>query len=107
VEPVPAADLDLAELRMIEGLPRNMRKTAQRSAAPAQHLEITLGGVLAEPVDEFVIGGAGFAHRRPDLDDPAENAQVLVDPVERAGDDGFRVIAKLVIDGNVRISGEL
>src|SRR6185503_9027878 len=68
VEAVPAADLDLAELRVIEGLPRNMRETAQRGVAPAQDLEVVLRRVVAKPVDEFIVGDARFAHRRPDFD---------------------------------------
>ena len=89
-----------------------MPSTAVRAAsellfAPAEKLQVVLDRMIAEPVDELVIGDARLAHRRPDLDDPREHAEVLVDPVERAADHRFRVIAELVIDGDRRIAGQL
>src|SRR5689334_2310558 len=84
VKAVPAADLQIAELRMLEAFPRAMRRAAELVLAPAKKLEIVLDRVIAKPVDELVVGDARLAHRRPDLDHPREESEVLVDPVERA-----------------------
>mgnify|MGYP003694476335 CR=1 FL=1 len=63
--------------------------------------------MIAKPVDVQVFVDARLAHRAPDLHHPAEHAQVIVNPVEGAADDLFRVVAKLVIDGDVGIAGDL
>jgi hypothetical protein len=64
--------------------------------APLQQLEVVFRRVLAVPLDPLVVGDAGFLVRRPDLDRPEQRAQVLVDPVLRAGDDLLRVVLELV-----------
>jgi hypothetical protein len=56
----------------------------RRIDVPAIELEVVLDRVVAEPVDVLVVLDARFPHRAPDLDDPAEHAEVIVDPVEHA-----------------------
>ena len=75
-----------SELRMVERLPRDVTDAAELLVAPAEELQVVLDRMVAEPVDVLVVGDAGLAHRRPDLDDPGEHAEMLVDPVERAAD---------------------
>src|SRR5436189_6330982 len=99
MEPIPAADLDRAQLRMVEGLPIDVRRPAKLCFAPAKDLQVVCNGVIAEPVDIEVLFNARLAHRAPDLHHPAEHAQVVVDPVESAPDNLLRMVAKLVIDG--------
>src|SRR5690349_16502255 len=100
MESVPAANLDAAELRMLERFPWPMRRAFQHVFAPAIELEIVVSRVIAKPVNELVVGNARFTHWRPYLHDPRECTEMLVEPVERSADHRLRVIAKLVEDGN-------
>ena len=104
---VPAAQLDLAQLRVIECVPRDVALASEFLVAPAQQLQVILGRMVAIPVNEVVLLDAGFLGRRPDLDCPEKLAEVFIDPVEAAGDHLLRVIAEVVEDGNVRVTGEL
>ena len=104
VESVPAADLDGTELRMVERLPAEMRQSAELVLAPAKYLQVILDRMIAEPVDVEILLDARLAHRAPDLHDPAEHAEMIVDPVEGAADDLLRVIAELMVDVDIRIA---
>src|ERR1700751_3969220 len=63
--------------------------------------------MIQEPVDVGILLEPCFAHRAPDLDHPAEHPEMVVDPVERTADHLLGGIAKLVIDGDVGIAGQL
>src|SRR5207253_6528570 len=71
-ELVPAAELDRAELRMVERVPIDVALAAELAIAPANELEIVLGRMLAIPVDEVVALDARLLDRRPDLHRPDE-----------------------------------
>ena len=49
---VPAAELDLPELRVVERVPVDVALAVELLVAPAQQLQVVLGRVLAEPLDE-------------------------------------------------------
>ena len=104
---VPAADLDRAELRVLERPPVDMGLSAALLVAPLQQLQVVGHRVLAVPVDPLVVGDAGLPVGRPDLDHPEQCAQVLVDPVLRAGDHFLRVVAELMPDAGRRVAGVL
>src|SRR6185369_4696669 len=55
VEPVPAADLDPAELGMVVRRPALVRDAAELLVAPADELQVVLGRMVAEPVDVLVL----------------------------------------------------
>ncbi len=92
---------------MVERPPAGVRGAAQLLVAPANELQVVLGRMVAEPVDVLVAFDAGLAHGRPDFHDPGKNAEVLERPQERRADDRLRVVAKIVMDGNGRIAGQL
>ena len=92
---------------MIERAPPNMGEAVDLLIAPTNELQVVIGRVIAKPVDVFVIGDARFAHRRPNLDDPTENSEMLVNPIPSPADHRLGVITELVIDGDVRVTGEL
>src|SRR5204862_5451453 len=91
-ELVPAAQLDGTELGVLERIPRDVALAAQLAVAPREELHVVLGGVLAVPVDVVIALDARLPRRRPDLHRPEELAEVLVDPVEAAGDHLLRVV---------------
>src|SRR5262245_15540717 len=107
MEPVPAADLDRAQLGMLKRLPADVRLATELLLAPPEELEVVFDRVIAEPVDVEVLLDARFAHRAPDLDHPAEHAEVIVDPVERPTDDLLGVIAELVVDRDCGVARQL
>src|SRR5262249_19733409 len=106
-EPVPAAELDRAELWMLERVPVDVALAAELAVAPAQELEVVLGGMLAIPVGVVIALDPRLPDRRPDLDRPDALAEVLVDTVEAAGDDIIGVVFEVVEDRDVGVSREL
>ena len=104
---VPAAQFHRAQLRVLERIPVDMRQAGALLVAPLQQLQVVFGRVLAVPVDPVVVGDAGLAVGRPQLHRPEQRAQVLVDPVLRAGDDLLRVVLEVVVDADGRVAGEL
>jgi hypothetical protein len=78
---------------MLERVPVHVRLAAELAVAPREELQVVLGGMLAIPLDVVVALDPGLACRRPDLDGPEERPQVLVEPIEAAGDDLLRVVA--------------
>ena len=92
---------------MLERIPAHVAFAAELAIAPAQELEIVLGRMLAVPVDEVIALDSRFLHRRPDLHRPEELPEVLVGPVEPAGDDSLGVVFEIVKDRDVRIAGQL
>ena len=103
MEAVPAADLDRPQLGVLESLPGDVCLAAEFFLAPPKDLEVVFGRVIAKPVDVRILLEPGLAHGTPDLDHPAEHPEVVVDPVERAANDLLRVIAELMVDGDIRI----
>src|SRR5262249_14905697 len=97
VERIPAAELDFAELRMRERIPRAEALAAEHVVVPLQQLQVVLDRMLAIPLDELVVADTGLALRAPDLNGPREHAAVIVHPVvECAGDDFLGVVAEIV-----------
>src|SRR6185312_12021213 len=66
VDDVPTAQLDLAELRMVELVPVDIgvRVVLLR---PLDQLEVVFDRVLSDPVREVVVGDPGLALRTPEL----------------------------------------
>ena len=89
VKAVPAANLDASQFRVMERLPVDVCRAGELLLAPAKELQIVFDRVIAVPVDVLVALQPRFAHRAPDLHHPAEHAQVVIDPVERAADNLF------------------
>ena len=92
---------------MVERIPGHVGLSPQLAIAPGEQLQVVLGRVRAIPLDEVVVLDSRLAHRRPDLHGPEELPQVLVDPVEAAGDHLLRVVLEVVEDRDVGIAGEL
>jgi hypothetical protein len=68
VKTVPAADLEMPQLRMLERFPRDVRDTSQLVFAPSVELEVVTDRMVAEPLDVLVVFDAGLATaqiRRP------------------------------------------
>src|ERR1700728_349439 len=62
--------------------------------------------MIAVPVDPFTIVDTGCLLRIPQLQRPREATPVLVDPVERDGNELIRVVLEVVPDRNRRVSRE-
>src|SRR2546430_1432235 len=77
VDAVPAAELDPAELRMVELVPVDVR-VGVLLVRPANQLEVVLDRMLANPVCEVVLTDTGLALRAPELRRPREHAEVFV-----------------------------
>ena len=63
--------------------------------------------MIAEPVDVLILFDASVSHRAPDLDDPAEQAEMLVNPVECSANDLLGVVSEFVVDADVGVPGQL
>src|SRR4029453_3825939 len=109
--PVPAADLDLAELWMLEWSPGHVSGVVRvrrcDALRPFVGLEVVLDRMVTEPVDPVLVVDAGFFLRIPDLDGPDVHAEMLVDPVKRTADVFAGVVLELVPDRDRRIAGQL
>ena len=102
---IPAPELDRAELRMLERVPVDV--ALAELVRELQQREVVLGRVLADPVDEVVVGEAGGALRAPELRHPRVDAEEVVDPVDvAAADDHLRVVLEVVEDRDRRVAGE-
>ena len=76
VEAVPAADLDRAELRVVERLPRDVREAAELVArSSAKSLRSSSGGWSRNQSMYCVVLDAGLAHRRSRSRPPSEHAR--------------------------------
>src|SRR5437764_15279521 len=75
VDDVPAAELDLAELRMVELVPVDVRVRVSVSR-PLDQREVVLDRMLAHPVGEVVVRAPGLALRAPELRAPRAEAEV-------------------------------
>ena len=63
--------------------------------------------MLAQPLDEVVVGEAGLALRAPELGRPGVHAEVVVDPVVGAALDRLlRVVLEVVEDGDGGVAGQ-
>src|SRR5438105_392773 len=103
---IPAAELDRPELRVLEGIPLDVRAAWVALLEPAQDRELVLDRVLAQPLDEVVPLQTGLPLRAPELGRPGEDAEVVVEPVVRpALDRLFRVVLEVAEDGDGGVAG--
>ena len=107
VDAVPAAQLNLAELRVIECIPVNVALALVGLIAPFEQLQVILNRMLAEPVNVLIARDSGFAHRAPDLNHPTVRAQLCVEPILRASNNFLWVIFELVKHADRRVAREL
>ena len=64
--------------------------------------------MLAIPLDKLVILNPRLLLRAPQLYHPRKHPQVVIHPiVEHARNDLLGVVAKVVVDGNGRVAGDL
>src|SRR5947207_15531484 len=75
VDDVPTAELDPAELRMVELVPVDVRVRVVLTE-PAQERDVVFDRMLANPVCVVVIGNTRFALRAPELGRPPEHTEV-------------------------------
>ena len=108
VHDVPAAELDLAELLVLERIPVDVALPVQGVVVPAQELEVVLRRVILEPFDEAEVLDPGLPLRAPELGRPGEDAEVVVEPVVApALDRLLRVVLEVVEDRDGRVAGAL
>jgi hypothetical protein len=69
VDDVPAAELDLAQLGMVELVPVDVRVRVVL-LRPLDQLEVVFDRVLSDPVGEVVVGQPRLALRAPELGRP-------------------------------------
>ena len=106
VDDVPTAELDLAELRMVDLVPLDVRVRVVL-LRPLDQGEIVLDRVVANPIREVVVGEAGLPLRAPELRRPREGAEVVVHPVVcTALDRLLGLVLEVVEDGDGRVPGE-
>src|SRR5215218_11404635 len=101
----PAPQLHASELRVVEGSPGDEAITSQLPVVPREHLQRRLFGRLAEELDKVRHLYTGGLRHGPELDGKGEDAVGIVSPiVEGAGYGLLRVVAEVVVDGDVRVA---
>ncbi len=104
----PAPDLDRPELRVLERLPRDESLTPENLVVPPEHREGGLLRRVPKERDKVLDLDARGPRQRPELDRVGKDAVGGVCPiVEGAGYNLVRGVAKVVVDGDVRVAGEL
>src|SRR5918998_6499901 len=92
---------------MLEGYPGNEPFAAELPVVPGEHLELGLLGRISEELDKVLYLDAGAPRCRPELDREREDAVGVVAPVvEGAGYELLRFVPEVVVDGEVRVTGE-
>ena len=81
VHDVPAAELHLPELRVVELVPVDVALAVELLVVPAEELQVVLGRVLLHPLDEAVVLDPRLALGAPELGRPREDAEMVVEPV--------------------------
>src|SRR6266550_3822878 len=76
VHDVPAAELDLAQLRVVELVPVHVALPVELLVVPAQELEVVIRWVLLHPLDVAEVFDARLALRAPELRRPGVDADV-------------------------------
>src|SRR5437667_3767697 len=104
---IPTTDFYPTKVWVIEWPPVDMGSAAERLFVPPEKLEIVFDRMVAERIDVQILIDTGRAHRAPDLDYPAEDTEMIVDPVERPADHLLWVVTEFMVDGNIRVPGEL
>src|SRR6266540_4915290 len=108
IHDVPAAELHLAELFVLEGVPVGVALPVQLLVVPAQELQVVFRLVVLEPLDELVVGDPGLALGAPELGRPRKDTVVVVEPVVPAALDlALRVVLEVVEDRDGRVAGAL
>src|SRR5215212_8282662 len=105
---LPAPQLHASELRMVEGSPGDEAITSQLPVVPREHLQRRLFGRVAEELDKVLHLYTGGPGHGPELDGKSEDTVGIVSPiVEGAGYGFLRVVAEVVVDGDVRVACDL
>ena len=104
---VPAADLDPAELRVIEGVPGDEALSAELLVIPSQELQIVLDGMKAsQPGGHLPFErDAGGAERVPEFRDEGEYAPDVVQPADLGRDMHVQVPAGAQVEVGYRVVG--
>ena len=96
------------ELRVLERVPVDVALPVQLLVVPLEQLQVVLGLVVTNPLDEAVVGDPRLALRAPELRRPRVDAVVVVEPVVTATLDRLlRVVLEVVEHRDRRIAGEL
>src|SRR6266851_5034673 len=86
---------------MPERIPVHITLAIKRLVAPFQELQVVFHGMFPEPIDVFVVRDTRLPLWRPYLYGPAENAQVIVNPVVKdPGYDLFGMVFEIVEYGD-------
>src|ERR671911_2039595 len=108
VHDVPATELDLAELVVLERIPVHVAPPVQLLVAPARELEVVLRRVVAEPLDLLETFDSRLSLRAPELGRPREDAEVVIEPVIGAALDRLLgVVLEVVEDRDRGVAREL
>src|SRR5271157_2590212 len=105
VQPVPATQFHLTQLRMVELVPIHIALAFEFCVAPFKDLPVISDRMLAEPIKIFIVLDSGLPDWTPDLHRPGEDAEMIVHPgIERAGSERLGMIFKIMKDRDVRIT---
>src|SRR5215207_5381050 len=102
---LPAPQLHASELGVVEGAPGDEAITSELPVVPGEHLQRRLFGRVAEELDKVLHLDTGGPRHGPELDGESEDTVRIVSPVvEGSGYGLLRVVAEVVIDGDVRVT---
>src|SRR5215203_3879855 len=105
---LPAPQLHASELGVVEGAPGDEAITSELPVVPGEHLQRRLFGRVAEELDKVLHLDTGGPRHGPELDRESEDTVGIVSPiVEGAGYGLLRVVAEIVVDGDVRVACDL
>src|SRR5215208_4503898 len=101
---LPAPQLHASELRVVEGPPGDEAITSELPIVPREHLQRRLFGRVEEELDKVLHLYTGGPRHGPELDGKSEDTVGIVSPiVEGAGYGLLRVVAEVVVDGDVLV----
>src|SRR5271157_3805227 len=86
VQPIPATQLHLAQLGVVELVPVHITLAFEFCVAPFKDLPIISNWMFAKPINIFIVLYSGLPDWTPYLHRPGEDAKMIVHPcIERAG----------------------
>src|SRR5918993_6031758 len=102
---LPAPQLHASELRVVEGPPGDEAITSELPVVPGEHLQRRLFGRVAEELYKILHLHTGGLRHGPELDGESEDTVGIVSPiVEGSGYGLLRVVAEVVVNGDVRVA---
>src|SRR5215217_6246535 len=105
---LPAPQFHASELRVVEGPPRDEAITSELPVVPREHLQRRLFRRVAEGLDKVLHLYTGGPRHGPELDGKSEDTVGIVSPiVEGAGYGLLRVVAEVMVDGDIRVACDL